>query len=87
MADYSNVTWTQFLVVLDGQLRNAIGNRDALTLRYQLPGGGEWEGRSLKELQTLREFVSGRAADEAPAGETAGASRRRAYMRIHGSTW
>lgn len=87
MADYSGYTWTQFLAVLDGQLRNAIGNRDPLTLRYQLPGGsGLWEGRSMKELQALREFVAGRAADEAPAGQ-AGTARRRAYVRHQGASW
>lgn len=88
MADYSGYTWTAFLAVIDGAIRNALGNRDPLTLRYELPnGGGRWEGRSLKELETLREFVAQRAADEAPAGQAATASRRRAYVRIHGSTW
>lgn len=69
--DYSGYTWSAFLAVLDGQIKNALGNRDPLTAKYSLPGGGYWEGRSVKELMDLRGYVAQQAADEAAAVGTA----------------
>jgi hypothetical protein len=71
LADYSGFTWSAFLSILDGQIKNALGNRDPMTLRYSLPGGGMWEGRSVKELMELRGYVAQQASDEAASTGTA----------------